>query len=385
MSQLETAIPSTLRQRVIARFYDRYAALAEGVRDDAFPTPWYSINAGSAGLAYAFYRLHDVTGEEQHLCIAERIIDHTVENLDRFSLPAECAQLRNTGSLYHSTAVPWFVRSLVKSARRADAAAAASVEAFVACSSRETPQIDVTVGRSSILLAVALLLERCAESEPTLGAVRKLGVDVIGGLEHDLSSTTGVSRALLADANFAHGAGGVLYALLRGARALNRPVAPWVINALDTLAATAERDDRGGARWPVRETARGWGPPSWCNGASGHVELWLEAARFYGRADFADLAEDVAYFVGQQTRTISPILCCGLVGQAFSLLAVSTSPDDEWSRRASELAELSAQRLLNDGVQEPQLHGLYSGEAGAVLLYEMIARDRTDGMPIVRS
>src|SRR5205807_9756616 len=122
-------------------------------------------------------------------------------------------------SLYHSETGVHCVAALVSLARGDLAGAAASLRAFLAAASRPCENPDPTVGRGSLLLGCAMLLE-AARAHPTfdVSQVREAGDRLYGGLWSQLGSYPPIRESKEFWAlGIAHGWAGLLLVLLRWA------------------------------------------------------------------------------------------------------------------------------------------------------------------------
>ena len=108
----------------------------------------------------------------------------------------------------------------------------------------------------------------------------------------------------------------------------------------------------------------------WCHGSAGYVLFFDTAARWRELSRFRETAEATAWdawdrFVG--SRRQASHLCCGLVGQAWSLLVHARETGDEsWIDRARTMAECAVQRpvfdMPSEGSPEVFAGALFKGE-----------------------
>jgi serine/threonine-protein kinase len=169
----------------------------------------------------------------------------------------------------------------------------------------------------------------------------------------------------------AHGWAGLLYSLLRWAKATNRPASQQCVDRSWELASLAEPKARG-FRWPGRVRSPNVTPafmPGWCNGSAGFTYLWTLNYRLTGDSRFLELAEKAAWNVWEQSDGHKS-LCCGLAGRAYSLLNVwKWTGEPRWLDRARN----QVVGILRESKSEnPFRHSLYKGDVGiALVAYEI--------------
>lgn len=382
-----SSVPDIGRTAIISRFRDRHDTwTSRGCPLAEAPTPWFTLSGGTTGIAHAYRVIGEMTGDEALLRQARQIIDFTLDNIGELTLPEECLGLRNTASVFHSIAGTHVVRALICDRMEDVEQAMRSVGAFCFESDRPIANEDLMIGRGGSLLGGALLLSGiCHWREEVRAALAdfcdELYVPAVKRIDRGLSGATEATG----DMNFAHGLAGRIYALLRYAEIRGFEIPAALESVLDALARRAKKHPAGGSFWDPAPSAAAWGSASWCNGSAGHVDLWLTAARAFDRPDYVDLAADAAFHAGQKLNVAS-FLCCGLVGQAYALCAVWRATNESlWYERAVELAELSAQRRASEPYNTPEVHGLFTGDAGASLLYVALKQGVIPQVPIVTS
>jgi serine/threonine-protein kinase len=345
---------------------------------DGLPSPTASVTYGAAGIAYGLYRMSLVGPAPQLLALADAwslralALADTETGLASPELEIGPATVGTVAPL-HSRSGVYAVRALLDVAYGDTDAADDAVRSFVAATASPCCDIDLTLGRSGVLLAQSALFE--ATGLPVLA---EAGAATFDDLLHRLAASPDLPFL-----GIAHGVAGVLYALLRWCAATEQPVPPASRHRLDELAALARRD-RDAARWPVHPPGRG--PVSyatgWCHGSAGYVHLWILAARLLVRPDLLDLAAQA----GEAARTARPAnlsLCCGLAGQAYSQLALYRATGDEaWLAGARSLAA-AAERIGTAGTPHP--FSLYKGELGVAVLLADLAAPGYATMPFFES
>jgi eukaryotic-like serine/threonine-protein kinase len=367
---------------VIARFEGRYNALLAGVEPPAPPTPWYSLNTGAAGIAYAFLRLFLARKEQRYLRAAERLIDYTADHLSLLGEP-EYAQKIASGrvSLFHSVSGVHFTRALIKLAAGQVDDANAAAGSLLELGKTRRGSLDVTIGSSGMVVAVAILLDIARQTAaPALPQIREFACEQRETLEERLRSDAG---AVLEPVNFAHGYGGLIYALLLFSEVTGEALHPIVADSLSRVCASAERTESG-ARWKPHNGGELPLAASWCNGTAGLVHTLVLAERLLPGRGYLEVAMDAAFFSGQCADVGIASICCGLAGQAYALLAVHAATGDaRWERRARELAQLACRLVLQCDDNTVNVHALFSGELGVALLCAELEAQGGYEMPVV--
>jgi predicted Ser/Thr protein kinase len=380
------AAASTLLARVLARADPEAELFAAGL-----PAPSASITSGAAGLACALYRIAAARGDAALLSQADlwcaqaarlggeeafynRELDITPQTVGRISP-------------YHTASGVWAAAALVAHARHDYRAQADAVERFIAAvSTGAAAGLDLTLGRSGVLLAVSLLLAVARPEEN--GGLISLGEKLLGGLWRELDTLPPASSpppgGTFLNLGVAHGWAGCLYATLGFCRRAGAPLPPGIEPRLAELAAAAEPWGRG-LRWRWY----GGGDPreagsmaGWCNGSAGLVFLWTLAERLLGDPEYGRLAEGAAWNAWEADE-VGASLCCGLAGRAYALLNLHRHQGGPaWLERAHHLAERAARSAAEEaaaGSAPP--NSLYKGEVGVAALVADLERPDAASLP----
>lgn len=371
-------LPSWGVDTVLDTFFERYDLWLNGPRE-TLPTPWHTLNAGIAGLVYAFWLL----GEHNHrrLEVADALSDLSIERLDSLTTPKDCLPLERQTSLFHSHAGVWLVRSLVLDLRGDETGSLNALAKGMELLDIRASVHDVTLGNGGLVLAAGWMYSK-HRSNGARSLIQDFG-DRAAGFLADVIAKEPVVGGSIEDLNFAHGWAGILYALLRYARARMMPLPDIVVQRLDELSELAKGDADSGRYWEPVPFAQAWGAPSWCNGAAGQVHLWLLADAMFPNVRYRALAEDAAYFCGNKPVPHG-FLCCGALGSAFALNAVYRHTGDRgWLDQSLRLAELSGQIFVKRPREEPEYHGLFSGVPGLAVFADAAARGLPALLPVV--
>jgi eukaryotic-like serine/threonine-protein kinase len=343
------------------------------VRDGLPNRPTGSINYGAAGIALAWCRLAR-TGDGPALRTARAWLDlgDRQSRLSRAFYRHDVLSPKRIGAVspYHTASGLECVRAFIACVQGDEAAQQKAIDAFLARVGAPCANLDLTLGRSSVLLACALLHDHAAREWPATHRLRRHGdalcEQIWTELETDEPGYLGI----------AHGWAGIAYATLLWSRTRGLAPPEPVRRVLDRLAAAAEPWRRG-ARWATMMDARGhdaeyWA--GWCHGHAGHVFLWTLASIVYGDQAFLELAELAAWSTWDSKLKVSTSLCCGEAGEVYALLSLYRhTADSAWLLRAASLANAAALdgRLASDATSP---HSLYKGHLGLA----MVAADLRD-------
>lgn len=372
------AVPSAeaLLNRVLARVNPGESVDAT----DALRTPTCSVTYGAAGIAYALYRIACIRSDPRLLSAADVWCSRAARQAEDDAAFYDAAlgiTVKTVGrtSVYHTAPGIHCVQALVSHAMGDAMSLHEALDAFLSSARVPCPQVDLTLGRSGLLLATALLLGVERESQ----SLRTFGEDLFAGLWSELSDRPPIGeRSAFGFLGIAHGWAGLLYAAMLWCRASGREVAPAVQERLHQLAGCAEPTGRG-ARW--RRTIRGRSPdylPGWCNGSAGFVHLWTLAHAMLRDDRYRALAEQAAWNAWEEPDGVAN-LCCGLAGRAYGLLNLYKAGGDRgWLGRARALAERAAAGIEGSGITG----SLYKGDVGVAVLAADVLAPEEACMPL---
>lgn len=380
--------PPSASARLLDDVLARLALDGELAAGIAAPTA--SAMNGGAGFGYALLRIAAIRQDEDLLALAdlwaERAAHDCARGLDEAFWNAELEivpEQFGRNSFFHTAAGVHAVQALVARGRGDDWAHALALRSFLDAAGAPCEHVDVTFGRSGLLLGCALMLDTLtpgADETP----LRALGVSVRDSLWFELERHAPLDeRPELRALGAAHGWAGFLFALLRWSEAAGEPPPAGIEPRLAQLAAQAQPAGRG-LRWPhepgapAPDTALG---ASWCNGAAGYVGLWTLAERLLGGdGDYRRLARGAAWAAYEGTHATVGDLCCGLAGRAYALLSLHRhSGEAAWAARARVLAELAAERVRSGALRRDSL---YKGEVGVALLAAELEAPADACMPL---
>jgi serine/threonine-protein kinase len=355
--------------------------------DGGLAPPTASIWNGGAGFAYTLLRFAHNRGDERLLALA----DLWSERAARASAAAAgfiseelgiVPRITGENSLYHRVSGVHCVQALIAQARGDEWSRDAALDAFLQAAAAPNPELDVTFGRSGLLLGCALLVEACSGTSRD-GALRALGAAIHDSLWSDLCAAAPIEEdGRLRTLGAAHGWAGYLFAVLRWAQATATALPEGLPDRLDQLGALARPAGRG-LLWPFE--ARGPRPDnlmgaSWCNGAAGQVHLWRLAGTLTGEPRYRHWGDGAAWGAYEGTFDAPGEVCCGLAGRSYALLSqYAVTGDGKWLARARVLADRAATNVLAKSLRPDSL---YKGEIGTALLVGELDTPEFARMPL---
>jgi hypothetical protein len=383
------AAPEILLDRMLARLGPKDARAADATLTT--PEPHLaSLSNGAAGIACALYRIALAREDAALLAHADLWAARAIDAARRrggaaFYDPRLGITKAMVGrvSPYHAASGTHGVAALIAHVQGDAAAQQAATAAFLAAVRAPCTARDLTLGRSGVLLAAALLLD-AASSAPlsgaTLGGLRQLGRRQLAWLWRQLDELPPPAAGSV-NLGIAHGWAGWLYASLRWCRAAAAPLPLRLTERLHELADCAESWQRGLCwRWhgaPGADLSESPSMPGWCNGSAGFVHLWTLAHQQLGEPRHAALAEGAAWNAWEDPGG-GASLCCGLAGRAYALLELyRCGGGSEWLERARTLAEAAA--AAAHSAARPD--SLFRGALGVAVLAADLARPHEAVMP----
>ena len=379
--------PGAIRRQPVSvplsRMLDDFVRDARGPDDDPpLPAPTCSVNYGAAGISFALYRIWKATGNASSLRSAEAWLasaERVQQSPSAFANDEITPSTVGAVTPYHCVSGLAAVRAFVDRATGNPDGQHAAIDRFCASVRQPCASLDLTIGRSSVLLFAALLL---ASADPNRSATRRLREEG-DALCHEIWAEL-PSRQIRFN-GIAHGWAGIAYATLSWASARDLPPPSGVAGVLERLVAAAEPYGRGRC-WPYDSSPEAVGAywASWCHGHAGYVFLWNLAHVIYGEPAFAELAEGAARLtVDRHNHPANPTsLCCGSAGAVYAVLNHHRATGEEiWRSRAQRLAQDSARApgLAPDATSPLSL---YKGHAGLALLAAELERPELAAMPL---
>jgi serine/threonine protein kinase len=403
MTKEEAAPPTTYSifiDRTLQRL-DPTGALFRSAIEEGTLLPTASANHGAAGIAYAVLRLACRRGDPGLLALADLWITKTIADAQgEAAFYNEKLEItRDTVSeisLHHMPSGVFFVRTLVSLAMADAASAQGAMHGFLEAAQGETDNLDLTLGRASVLHGATLLIDQARHyRDIDVEPVQAFGTRVLNTIWERIDSFGPVSRSEeLKYLGVAHGWAGLLYSTLRwcelhalmSARDLHELLPPSFMRRLHELAECATPSGRG-MLWPWFNTSEkdrnetGY-MPGWCNGNAGHVFLWTLAHQVLLDPRYLDLARKAAWGVVEQ-RVHFNNLCCGAAGCAYAMLALyRRTADETWLKHARRFADRVATIPDIPPEHPTDVDSLYKGDIGPMVLLDDLSDPMRARMPL---
>jgi serine/threonine protein kinase len=370
--------------------------------------PTASLFFGAAGIAYGLYRIALQRDDAALLSAADLWLlraERAAGGEDAFLDPAQELTAETVGEVspFHGASGLAAVRALLSHAQGDVGGARSATAAFLhlglapvaggapaeggpavpaAALPRGISDRDLTLGRSSLLLAAANLASVVPADAPEGARLAELSGRIVAGLWQELDALPPLAaQAVPPNLGIAHGWAGYAYATLRWCRAFGTAPPAGLRRRVDELAAAAEPWRRG-LRWRWNDGQGRLGAltmPGWCNGSAGFVYLWTLAHREWGEPRFLDLATGAAWNAWEAGESGGSI-CCGAAGRAYALLELARHLRGEpcWIDRARALADRAA---LAIAAGSEKADSLYKGRIGVALLAADLERPQHAVLP----
>lgn len=335
------------------------------------PAPFASITYGSSGIALGLLCIAQRRGDVLSLATAEVWARHAARNANQegafYNERIDITPDRvGRGSPYHSLSGVHAAAALIARAAGDPLAQMHATSAFVDAAERPLGGLDLTIGKASIILGSAILLDATGGVAGDWTPLNEFGDAGVASLWEALDKKQSIRESDVDYLGIAHGWAGFMYATLLWSSVSGSAVPNDVTRRLDELSSLAIPSGRG-LEWPWMLHVPG-DPPTmagWCNGSAGQVFLWTLAYRLLGDTRWLAMAEGAAWNSWESADPAST-LCCGLVGRAYALLNFfRLNGDSLWLDRARTLGN----RAAKEGAMPPDYpRSLYKGEFGLAVL-----------------
>jgi serine/threonine-protein kinase len=388
---------------VLARYAPDQNLFRESIGEGS-PVPTASANHGAAGIAYALWRLACRRESPELLALADLWITKTLaEATDDRAFYNEALEITKDTvtpiSLHHMHSGVYFVRALISRASSDAMTEQMALEAFLQAADGAPDNLDLTLGRMSVLHGCTLLLEdggpsRHLDVQPIL----EFGDRIVSDVWTRIDRFAPVAQSPeLTFQGMAHGWAGVLYGTMRwqaashprrrSSESLALPEA--LPRRLQELAECGTPLGRGLVwRWHnAKHTELTPGDPGlmpgWCNGNAGHVFLWTLAHQLFDESRYLDLARRAAWGAWELGAQFNNV-CCGAAGCAYAMLNLyRRTGDREWLARAQAFGHRVATQPDAPRPDNPgDVHSLYKGDVGLMLLLDDLEEPERARMPL---
>jgi eukaryotic-like serine/threonine-protein kinase len=360
----------------------------DGELDRALSRPTATVNYGSAGISYLFYRASCVLDRPDLLSLADVWIERAKLAVDR--RPSEACFDPKVGlepdtvgrtALYHSPVGVHCVDALVACALDDRERADVAVGQFVAAAETSDPRSDLTTGRAGHLLGCAALTEAMRAAGYAENRLLELGrrrqAELISGWASCDEAVAGAGDPFL---GVAHGWAGVAFAMLRFAPVSLEPAPAEVSEMLAELELLAVRD--GSRAWWQRGPDDDVVWPGWCHGSPGYAMLWAQAHRVLPSDRYLELAAMAAEHAWSEPAPMGH-LCCGCAGQAYAFLCLHRlTGEGRYADRARTMLDRAIDFIGTPGMTQ---NSLYKGDVGVALLEAELEEPFLSAMPMFES
>lgn len=347
--------------------------------------PYASINYGSAGIANMFYRMACVRENAGLLDIARIWAEQSGfrqpgDNL-AFYAPEMALSEKSIGkrSIYYSETGVHLVRTLISGARGDDLSVSKALSEFLEAAKKPCDKMDVTTGKSGLLIGCAMLLNECNKKEHRVDSVCELAAkikdELWGELDGypDLNLANGINYF-----GIAHGWAGILYATLLWCQLSRQKLPKNFMKRVEELEKFFPADGHS-AKWPVSASDNSsW--TGWCNGSAGHIFLWSLLYKYFKEEKYLSIAVRTANTLRKDTDNRINNLCCGMAGEAYAFLNLyRLSKEKQWLITAQQIA-----RKIMSQISLPALrsNSLYKGDPGLALLFCEMEMPERSQMPM---
>jgi eukaryotic-like serine/threonine-protein kinase len=381
-TELALPLSESVLQTVRAEVLEKVGFGGPLQRGEPLPSPTTSLNYGSAGIAYALYRMACAIGDAELLALADVWITRAGREEDGENA-FYCDEIEITpetvgrNSLHHSAAGVRLVQALIAQAQGDASLQLRATGEFMELSQEASPKMDVCLGRAGTLLGCVFLLDALRMHDATMSLPEQklkltdFGNEVVTGLWKVIDEYGAIGRAQeLTNFGVAHGWAGLLYATLCWSSATSEAPPRSLQERLAQLAGCAEPAGRG-LQWKWDASSAEAFMPGWCNGSAGYVFLWTAAHRVFGDARYEELAEGAGWNAWEAPNP-DETLCCGEAGRAYAMLNLYRHTGEPvWLERARRLAVQAADRAIDSGRTDQNDFrplSLYKGHLGIALL-----------------
>jgi hypothetical protein len=386
MAGVKIAVRQEARRRVLERVLDELSNAGSTPDYKGPVSPTASVTYGSAGIALGLHSIARARDDEKLAAIADSWAEQAAAALGS---PNACyaAGIEITPetvgriSPYHTPSGIAAVQVMLAQARGDHLAADRALGRFMEWTEGECDNPDLTLGRSSVVVALSLLLDAAGKSKPE--AFLRRGGELLEGVWGELDCEPVIGEGgKTSFLGIAHGWAGYLYATLRWRQAAQVSLRTSWQERLEQLFRCAQLTRRG-ARWAIDTGPDRVSVPGWCNGSAGYAHLWSLAHEVYGEDRYLDLAVRAAHDAWEGGGA-GHALCCGAAGQAYAQLVLfNATGDRQWLDRAHELTERAAEtgEAMRAHQEDALPYSLYKGDLGVAVLAAELERPEWAAMP----
>ena len=334
--------------------------------------PTCSFQYGAAGIAYLFYRASCIQSNPALSAVADLWIDRAlayVNDPDQafYSPGLELNEkLAGKNSVYHSASGVHLVQALISNSRNDWQSFSNGINSFLSVANLQTDKIDVTLGKSGLLIGCSLLYKelRSNKDYPATAIINfaesaKNEIWVLLDECPAINTFNSINYY-----GIAHGWAGFLYATLLWCDAAGTDLPVSFMKRVEELISSAIVEDQT-IQWPYTENDKSsW--PGWCNGNAGHIFLWTLLYKYFKDTKYIRIAEKTAAHLIVEPLLNNADLCCGMSGIAYSMINLYNATNEEkYLKHAQYIKQIILEKWPAMAMRN---NSLYKGEVGIALL-----------------
>ncbi len=349
-------------------------------------SPISSVNYGAAGIAWMYYRMALIDRDPELLSLADVWVNRAYDYGKNYDAAFYSSDIditkKSVGdiSIYHTSSGVHLMYGLVSKALGDYNTFYQSVMNFMEDAARPSKELDLTLGKSSVLIGCKLLFENIDKEQQTLQEpLLQFGNKVMTEIWDTVNSYDDLSKNTpLLYRGIAHGWAGILYATLQWCRQSNTPCPDSFFDRVNQLFKSGIRE-KNYMRWPLTNTdPASW--PGWCHGSAGYTFLWCVLYKITGDETYLEAAKLTANHFLATDPFINSSLCCGMAGECYALLSVFNLTNDEFY--LDQARKLANRLLLDAYTTQTRNNSLYKGDIGIAVLLTELKKPQYARMPL---
>ncbi len=357
-------------------------------------SPYSSITYGSAGIAYFLYQLSLIRTDALYLSWSKLWVERAIQEIENKGESAFLMQKKHGGnstmsrevvgyvSPYHTETGIYALQALIAHAMADRQTQFQAVKEFLAFADQPCECIDLTLGKSGVLIGACILFEINSDDQ----MLEKFGDQLADEIWQEIILLPPIQEEkTICYLGMAHGWAGILYSLMRWWKVRGDRFPLGFYNRLEQLAALGVTSGDG-LQWPriydVNKIFQAEDfDQSWCNGTSGMLFLWVLAYQCDKNDKWLNIAKYAANNIISSRSHINQ-LCCGRAGQIYALLELyQETQDQELLSEIQILAKALQQNADNSFLANEYRFSLYKGEIGQALMLEELSCPDQASMP----
>lgn len=251
---------------------------------------------------------------------------------------------------------------------------------FLSAATMPCSQIDVTLGRSGVLIGCTILYKELVsiKNYSTVEIVL-LAENIKNEIWQQLDQYPSMQQANPVDYfGIAHGWAGLLYATLFWCKTASCNLPTQFMTRVEELFNCAVQKESG-ISWPITVADKKvW--PGWCNGNSGHIFLWTLLYQYFKEEKYIQAAQKLADELLTCTQKTMVDLCCGTGGMAYAMINLYKATNEK--KYFTAVQSMQQDILKNWFIQPLKNNSLYKSEVGIGVLLGEITNIAFARMPL---